>query len=113
MNTLQSVITLKMTVRDALKILIICGRSNGLGDNFYTSLYVEVAKHGNIEKAMQERTFGSIDYYKCQSDIEKAFLSEEKSESEKELEILQQKMDDLQQQMNVVKQKMEKRDASK
>ena len=105
MTTLKNVISVKMTVKDALKILMVCGKVNGQSDTYYSELSLQLAKLGNIQEAMQKRTFGSIDYYACQSDIEEAFLSPEKSQSQKELDILQQKMDDLQKQINVIKQR--------
>ena len=109
-ESLDETISVELSVQQALKVMVMYGRSNGRDSvSFYTALKAKLRMYGDVSAATDSyQDAPGIQYFDYQTAVEDAFLRRNKSEAEKELEILQQKMNDLQQQMNIVKQKLEK-----
>lgn len=69
-----------LTVRDALKAVVILGRSNGVSDSFYRNLLENLNLESNRDLGLNlnnktTNTIGLINYLSIQDDIENAYLT--------------------------------------
>lgn len=79
-DVLKEVITVNMTVRDAIKELFVLSRTNGLEDGMYIQLKNKLMEFGDTQVVVDKacKVLSGIDYWEHQYAVEELFLSANK-----------------------------------